>query len=208
MTLPRATLRLQLHHRFTFDDALAHVDYFAALGVSHLYTSPVTTAQPGSMHGYDTVDYGTVSPALGGETALRRLSAKLHERGMGLIVDIVPNHMGVGGSDNAWWLDILEWGRHSAYARHFDVDWHSPDPALRGKVLMPFLGAPYGEELEAGRLELRFDAQAARFVVAYGPHVCPICPTDYAALLQSVDRADLAALAAPFQGLTTQPEDQ
>jgi (1->4)-alpha-D-glucan 1-alpha-D-glucosylmutase len=208
MTLPRATLRLQLHHGFTFDDALAHVDYFAALGVSHLYVSPVTTAQPGSMHGYDTVDYGQVSAELGGETALRRLAAALRERGMGLIADIVPNHMGVGGAHNAWWLDILEWGRHSAYARHFDVDWHSPDPALRGKVLMPFLGAPYGDELEAGRIELRFDAGDARFVVAYGPHVCPICPADYAALLQSADRADLAALAAPFRGLTTQPDDQ
>ncbi|HTH62585.1 MAG TPA: malto-oligosyltrehalose synthase [Paraburkholderia sp.] len=208
MTLPRATLRLQLHHRFTFDDALAHVDYFAALGVSHLYVSPVTTAQPGSMHGYDTVDYGAVSAELGGETALRRLSATLHERGMGLVVDIVPNHMGVGGAHNAWWLDILEWGRHSAYARHFDVDWHSPDPALRGKVLVPFLGAPYGDELAAGRIELGFDAANARFVVAYGPHVCPVCPVDYAALLQSADHADLTALAAPFRSLTTQPDDQ
>lgn len=208
MTLPRATLRLQLHHDFTFDDALAQLDYFTALGVSHLYTSPVTTAQPGSMHGYDTVDYGTVSAELGGEAGLRRLAAKLHERGMGLIVDIVPNHMGVGGGHNAWWLDILEWGRHSAFARHFDVDWHSPDPVLRGKVLMPFLGAQYGEELAAGRIELKFDAGAGRFFVAYGPHVCPICPTDYAALLQSANRADLDALATPFQGLTTQPDDQ
>lgn len=208
MTPPRATLRLQLHHDFTFDDALAQLDYFAALGVSHLYTSPVTTAQPGSMHGYDTVDYGTVSAELGGEAGLRRLAAKLHERGMGLVVDIVPNHMGVGGAHNAWWLDILEWGRHSAWARHFDMDWHSPDPALRGKVLMPFLGGQYGEELAAGRIELKFDAAQARFFVAYGPHVCPICPTDYAALLQSANRADLDALAAPFQGLTTQPDDQ
>ncbi|WP_322104625.1 malto-oligosyltrehalose synthase [Paraburkholderia sp. J41] len=208
MNYPRATLRLQLHHGFTFDDALAQLDYFAALGVSHLYLSPVTTAQPGSMHGYDTVDYGTVSAELGGEAALRRLAAKVHERGMGLIADFVPNHMGVGGSHNAWWLDILEWGRHSAFARHFDVDWHSPDPALRGKVLMPFLGGAYGDELAAGRIELKFDPAAARFYVQYGPHVCPICPTDYAALLQSADRADLNTLASAFQGLTTQPEDQ
>jgi len=208
MTLPRATLRLQLHHDFTFDDALAQVDYFAALGISHLYVSPVTSAQPGSMHGYDTVDYTCVSAELGGEAALRRLASTLHARGMGLIADIVPNHMGIGGSHNAWWRDILEWGRHSAYARHFDVDWHSPDPALRGKVLMPFLGAPYGDELAAGRIELRFDAHDARFVVAYGPHVYPVCPADYAALLQSADRSDLAALAAPFRGLTTQPDDQ
>jgi (1->4)-alpha-D-glucan 1-alpha-D-glucosylmutase len=208
MTIPRATLRLQLHHDFTFDHALARLDYFAALGVSHLYTSPVTTAQPGSTHGYDTVDYGTVSAELGGEAGLRRLAAKLHERDMGLIIDIVPNHMGVGGAHNAWWRDILEWGRHSAYARHFDVDWHSPDPALRGKVLMPFLNAQYGEELAAGRIELKFDVHDARFNVVYGPHVCPVCPTDYAALLQSANRADLDALAAPFQGLTTQPDDQ
>jgi (1->4)-alpha-D-glucan 1-alpha-D-glucosylmutase len=208
MTHPRATLRLQLHHGFTFDDALAQLDYFAALGVSHLYLSPVTTAQPGSMHGYDTVDYGTVNAELGGEGALRRLAAKVHERGMGLIADFVPNHMGVGGAHNAWWLDILEWGRHSAYARHFDVDWHSPDPALRGKVLMPFLGAQYGDELAAGRIEMKFDPVAARFYVQYGPHVCPICPADYAALLQSANRADLNTLAGPFQGLTTQPDDQ
>ncbi|QBQ98672.1 malto-oligosyltrehalose synthase [Paraburkholderia pallida] len=208
MTFPRATLRLQLHEGFTFDDALAQLDYFAALGVSHLYLSPITTAQPGSMHGYDTVDYGTVSEERGGEAALRRLADALHARGMGLIVDLVPNHMGVGGAHNAWWLDILEWGRHSAFARHFDVDWHSPDPVLRGKVLMPCLGAQYGEELAAGRIALKFDAALARFFVQYGPHVCPICPIDYATLLQSAGHADLDALAAPFQGLTTQPDDQ
>ncbi|HKT99903.1 MAG TPA: malto-oligosyltrehalose synthase [Paraburkholderia sp.] len=208
MTRPRATLRLQLHQGFTFDDALAQLDYFAALGVSHLYLSPITASQPGSMHGYDTVDYGAVSEERGGEAALRRLADALHARGMGLVVDLVPNHMGVGGAHNAWWLDILEWGRHSAFARHFDVDWHSPDPVLRGKVLMPFLGAQYGDELAAGRIALKFDAALARFCVQYGPHVCPICPTDYAALLQSANHADLDALATPFQGLTTQPDDQ
>ncbi|MFX1674112.1 malto-oligosyltrehalose synthase [Paraburkholderia sp. A2WS-5] len=211
MTRPRATLRMQLHQGFTFDDALAQLDYFAALGVSHLYLSPVTTAQPGSLHGYDTVDYGTVSEERGGEAALRRLADALHARGMGLIVDLVPNHMGVGGAHNAWWLDILEWGRHSAFARYFDVDWHSPDPVLRGKVLMPFLGAQYGDELAAGRIALKFDAALARFYVQYGPHVCPICPADYATLLHAASDTDpnlLQTLAAPFQGLTTQPDDQ
>ncbi|WP_213301555.1 malto-oligosyltrehalose synthase [Paraburkholderia sacchari] len=211
MTRPRATLRLQLHQGFTFDDALAQLDYFAALGVSHLYLSPITSAQPGSLHGYDTVDYGTVSEERGGEAALRRLADALHARGMGLIVDLVPNHMGVGGAHNAWWLDILEWGRHSAFARYFDVDWHSPDPVLRGKVLMPFLGAQYGDELAAGRIVLKFDAALARFYVQYGPHVCPICPAEYATLLQAASDVDpnlLQTLAAPFQGLTTQPDDQ
>ena len=208
MTVPRSTLRLQFHRGFTFDDALRHVEYFAALGVSHLYASPVTTAEPGSMHGYDTVDYSQVSPECGGEAGLRRLVDKLREHGMGLIIDVVPNHMGVGGSSNGWWLDILEWGRHSAYARHFDIDWHSPDPALRGKVLLPCLGAPYGDELAAGRIELRFAADTGCFFIAYGPHVGPICPIDYAAILQSANRADLSALAERFKDITTQPVDQ
>ncbi|RDK00182.1 malto-oligosyltrehalose synthase [Paraburkholderia lacunae] len=208
MTVPRSTLRLQFHRGFTFDDAARHVEYFAALGISHLYTSPITTAEPGSMHGYDTVDYTQVSPECGGEAGLKRLADKLHAHNMGLIVDVVPNHMGVGGSSNAWWLDILEWGRHSAYARHFDVDWHSPDPALRGKVLAPALGAPYGEELAAGRIALQFAADTGRFHIGYGPHVFPVCPIDYASILQSAERADLTALAERFQGLTTQPTDQ
>jgi (1->4)-alpha-D-glucan 1-alpha-D-glucosylmutase len=207
MTVPRSTLRLQFHKGFTFDDAAKHVDYFAALGISHLYASPITTAEPGSMHGYDTVDYTHVSAECGGEAALKRLVDKLRAHNMGLIVDMVPNHMGVGGSSNAWWLDILEWGRHSAYARHFDVDWHSPDPALRGKVLQPTLGASYGEELAAGRIALHFAANTGRFYVGYGPHVFPICPIDYASILQSAERADLSALAERFQGLTTQPSD-
>jgi (1->4)-alpha-D-glucan 1-alpha-D-glucosylmutase len=208
MTVPRSTLRLQFHRAFTFDDALAHLDYFAALGVSHLYASPVTTATPGSTHGYDTVDYSEVSAECGGEAGLKRLADKLHERGMGLIIDVVPNHMGIAGSRNGWWLDILEWGRHSAFARHFDVDWHSPDPALRGKVLLPCLGAPYGDELAAGRIQLRYAADSGRFQIEYGEHVCPVCPVDYASILQSADRADLSALAERFNGVTTQPADQ
>ncbi|WP_144137758.1 malto-oligosyltrehalose synthase [Paraburkholderia sp. BCC1884] len=207
MTVPRSTLRLQFHRGFTFDDAAKHVEYFAALGISHVYASPITTAEPGSMHGYDTVDYTQVSAECGGEAGLKRLVDKLRAHNMGLIVDMVPNHMGVGGSSNAWWLDILEWGRHSAYARHFDVDWHSPDPALRGKVLVPTLGASYGDELAAGRIALHFDADTGRFYIGYGPHVFPVCPTDYASILQSADRADLSALAERFHGLTTQPAD-
>lgn len=208
MTVPRATLRLQFHSGFTFEDAGKHLDYFAALGVSHLYASPITTARPGSLHGYDTVDYSQVSEELGGEAGLKRLVAKLRERGMGLVIDIVPNHMGIGGSHNAWWLDVLEWGRHSAYARYFDIDWHSPDPALRGKVLMPCLGAPYGVELEAGRIALRFDADSGRFHAVYGDNLCPICPVDYASILQAAtDNAELTALAQAFDGLTTQPDD-
>jgi (1->4)-alpha-D-glucan 1-alpha-D-glucosylmutase len=209
MTVPRSTLRLQLHRGFTFDHALAHVDYFSALGVSHLYLSPITTAMPGSLHGYDTIDYAHVNPELGGEPALLRLAEAVHARQMGLIADIVPNHMGIAGGHNAWWFDILEWGRHSTYARYFDVDWHSPDPALRGKVLAPCLGAPYGEELVAGRIMLSFDPVQGRFIARYADHRFPICPVDYPQILRSASQAqhtELTALAERFDSLTVQPE--
>ncbi|KND59840.1 Malto-oligosyltrehalose synthase [Candidatus Burkholderia verschuerenii] len=203
MTVPRSTLRFQLHKGFTLDDAAAQVDYLASLGVSHAYASPITTATSGSTHGYDVVDYARVNPELGGEEALRRFVEKLREHEMGLIVDIVPNHMGVGGAENAWWQDILEWGRHAAHAHFFDVDWHSPDPALRGKVLAPFLGAAYGEELQAGKIKLAYRADEGRFVIEYYSNVFPVCPVDYPAVMQEAPE-----LAQRFSGLTTQPADQ
>ncbi|MDN7184416.1 malto-oligosyltrehalose synthase [Caballeronia sp. SEWSISQ10-4 2] len=204
MTVPRSTLRLQLHKDFTFDDAARQVDYMAALGISHAYLSPITTATRGSTHGYDTVDYTRVNPELGGEEGLRRLVEKLRAHAMGVIVDVVPNHMGVGGSENLWWMEILEWGRHAAHARYFDVDWHSPDPALRGKVLAPFLGAAYGEELQGGKIKLVFDAEAGRFKIEYYAHTFPVSPLDYTSVLQ--DHAP--EMARRFTGLSTQPGDQ
>jgi len=118
--MPRATARLQLHRGFTFDDAVAQLPYLAQLGISHIYTSPILTARAGSLHGYDVIDHGTVSAELGGEDGLRRLVSGLRERGMGLVVDIVPNHMAVGRNDNRLWLDVLEWGRASRYAEFFE----------------------------------------------------------------------------------------
>jgi len=186
---PRATLRLQLNRDFTFADVERHVPYFAALGISHIYTSPLLTARPGSVHGYDIVDHGTINPELGGRAGLDRLSAALRRHGLGFIVDIVPNHMGVGGSDNAWWLDILEWGQHSPFARYFDIDWEPPEPDLRGKLLVPILGAPYGEALYGGELALRFDAASGTFSVWYHDHRLPLSPRHYARLLiDAMDR--------------------
>ncbi|MEF3060678.1 malto-oligosyltrehalose synthase [Ralstonia solanacearum] len=182
--VPRATLRLQLHRAFTFDHARALLDDAAALGISHLYVSPITTAQPGSMHGYDVVDPTRVNPELGGEEALGRLVAALHARGMGLIVDIVPNHMGVGGAHNAWWLDVLENGPASAWAHVFDIQWQPPQPALHNKVLAPFLGEPYDAALRDGRLTLHYDPVAARLAIAYYDHRFPIALADYALLLR------------------------
>src|SRR5690348_9397030 len=119
MTVPRATMRLQLHRDFTFADATSLVPYLAALGVSHLYASPILTARPGSMHGYDVTDPSQVNPELGGEVGLRQLVKALRSAGLGLIVDIVPNHMAAGGVENPWWSDVLQHGRASQYATFF-----------------------------------------------------------------------------------------
>ena len=129
ITQLRATARLQFHPGFTLDDATALVDYFADLGISHLYASPLTRARPGSMHGYDVVDPTRINPELGGEAALERLVAALRAKGMGLILDIVPNHMAVSDA-NPWWRSVLEWGVSSPYAAYFDINWRVEDPLL------------------------------------------------------------------------------
>lgn len=204
---PRATLRLQLHAGFTFDDAAAHVGYFARLGVSHLYLSPITAAEPGSRHGYDVVDYSTVNPELGGEAAFVRLIDALRRRGMGAIVDIVPNHMGVGGSSNRWWNDVLEWGARSRFARHFDIDWHASDPALQRKVLLPCLGRPYGEALAAGDIALRADAAHGRFAIACAGRTLPVQIGAYPDILRAANRSDLNALAERFDAPGARPSN-
>ena len=182
-TTPRATARLQLHRGFTLDAAAGVVPYLARLGISHLYTSPLLTARPGSTHGYDIVDHRRINPELGGEPALLRLVETLRAHRMGLVVDIVPNHMGVGGADNAWWLDVLEWGRASPYAGYFDIDWTPPDRSLHGKLMAPFLGAPYGDCLAAGAIALTLDPALGRLQAVYGEHVFPIALRDYRAVL-------------------------
>ncbi|GGL25033.1 malto-oligosyltrehalose synthase [Pseudomonas brenneri] len=200
----RATQRLQFHQGFTLDDAVPLVPYFASLGISHLYASPLLKARAGSMHGYDVVDPTTVNPQLGGEPALRRLVATLRAHDMGLILDIVSNHMAVGGSDNPWWLDLLEWGRLSPYSEFFDIQWHSPDPLLKGQLLMPFLGSDYGEALQSGTLPLRFDPTQGRFFVEHYEHRFPICPSDYGDILRA--HPPLKNLADRFSALAYQAD--
>lgn len=152
---PRATLRLQFHRGFTFADAADLVPYFARLGISHVYSSPIAVARPGSQHGYDVIDATCVNPELGGEPGLRALSAALRHAGLGLILDIVPNHMAADPA-NAWWADVLRHGRASRHARFFDIDWQADD-----KVLLPILGRPLDEELARG--ELVVDDEAIRY---------------------------------------------
>jgi (1->4)-alpha-D-glucan 1-alpha-D-glucosylmutase len=197
---PRATVRLQFHAGYTLDDGLAQVPYLAALGISHVYASPLLTARAGSTHGYDGVDPTRISAELGGEEALRRFVAALHERDMGLILDIVPNHMAVG-SENAWWIDVLTWGLRSRYAHWFDIDWEPLDPAMHGRLLLPVLGKPYGEALADGELGLVLDAQTGRIWVRYFEHRFPVSPDDYARLLRTggEDASALEAHAQAFE---------
>lgn len=169
MTL-RATYRLQFHKDFTFADAARHADYFAALGVSHIYASPILTARAGSLHGYDVVDHAHVNPDLGGEEGLRALSRALRDRELGLIADIVPNHVAVGGADNPWWLDLLAHGPSSRYATTFDIDWDAP--GLEGKVLVPFLGEE--PQTAIGKGELRLVRESGRLAFAYYQHRFPL----------------------------------
>jgi len=135
-------MRLQLHRDFTFSDAAALASYVAGMGISHVYCSPILTARAGSIHGYDVIDPGTVNPELGGEQGLRDLVAVLRSHGLGLIVDIVPNHMAVGAADNPWWTDVLRHGQSSRYAKFFDIDWECEDPPCVGRFWPPFWARP------------------------------------------------------------------
>ena len=166
MTAPRSTCRLQFHAGFTLDDAAVVVPYLARLGISHLYASPLFTARRGSMHGYDVVDYAEINPHLGGRAGLERLTAALRRHGMGLLLDIVPNHMAADAGENLWWRDVLAKGRHSRFAGFFDIDW----TALRGRILLPVLGRPLDEALAAGEIRLEEETRQ----IAYFDHRFPL----------------------------------
>lgn len=180
----RATYRLQLSSSFGFAEAAKIAEYLASVGISHVYTSPFLRARSGSPHGYDVVDHNSLNPELGTQLDFERMGSVLRGYGIGLILDYVPNHMSVGGADNPQWLDVLEWGRASAYAEWFDIDWNPDSLYLREKVLVPFLGEQYGVALQAGHLSLRFDAQEGSLAVwAYDSHKLPISPLDYAEII-------------------------
>jgi (1->4)-alpha-D-glucan 1-alpha-D-glucosylmutase len=181
--IPRATYRLQFNRDFTFAKAARQVPYLAALGISHCYASPLLMARPGSSHGYDIVEHHRLNPELGSAEEFERFVSVLHEHGMGLILDMVPNHMGVMGNDNPWWLEMLENGPAAASARFFDIDWSPLKATLRGKVLLPVLGDHYGTVLEKGELTLAFDPEQGHFDIHYYEHRFPIDPGTYSSLL-------------------------
>lgn len=209
--VPLATYRLQLTADFDFDKAAAVVPYLKALGITHLYTSPVMKARKGSTHGYDTVDHGQFNPELGGEAGFGRLSDALKANDIGLIIDFVPNHVGVHFADNPWWLDVLEWGQASPHAISFDIDWDLLPYRARGGVLLPILGASYGEALERGDIELRYDSGEGSFSAWYFEHRLPVAPERYGEMLRMIvkeaDAAEteagkrLLSLAARYTGL-------
>jgi (1->4)-alpha-D-glucan 1-alpha-D-glucosylmutase len=171
-TIPRATYRLQFNEHFRLADALALVPYFHDLGISHLYASPVFKAAAHSAHGYDVCDFSRLNPELGTEDDLEKLIAALRERNMGLVLDIVPNHMGIATPENGWWQDVLRNGPASRFAKYFDIQWDTPDPKLRGKVLLPVLGGRYEEILKRG--ELQVQKQNGEAILRYFENEFPI----------------------------------
>jgi (1->4)-alpha-D-glucan 1-alpha-D-glucosylmutase len=199
----RATYRLQLRPGFGFDAAADVVEYLAALGVSHVYTSPYLQAAPGSTHGYDVVDPARVSDDLGGKGGHARLAHTIARHGLGHVVDVVPNHMAITGPENPWWWDVLQHGPASRYAAYFDVDWDPPEAHLRNMVLMPVLGDHYGRVLEAG--ELRVARQGTAFCVHYYDHAFPLSPRTLDAVLGRAAElsgvGDLAEIASALGGL-------
>ncbi len=180
---PCATYRLQFNRDFTFNDASQIIPYLHLLGISHVYASPFLKARAGSPHGYNIVDHNTLNPEIGDEASFATYVETLHQYGMGQLLDIVPNHMGVGGDDNAWWLDVLENGEASAYAPYFDIDWHPVHRAMHNKVLLPFLGEHYGTVLEQGELILTLDPDIGAFSIRYYEHLFPIDPRSYPEIL-------------------------
>src|SRR5262245_52379177 len=192
--IPRATYRLQLGPRLTFDDAAQLVPYLAALGISDCYVSPFFETSSDSSHGYDLSDHNRIREELGGESAFLRFSDALRQHGLGLLIDLVPNHMGIAGNRNRWWRDVLELGPGSAYAHAFDIDWNPAKRELAGKVLLPVLGDQYGSVLERG--ELRLELTDGVFTVRYYETVLPIAPSSYSRIL-SYRIEELAARLEP-----------
>jgi (1->4)-alpha-D-glucan 1-alpha-D-glucosylmutase len=186
--IPIATYRVQLTADFDFDAAASIVPYLKSLGITHLYASPFMKARKGSTHGYDIVDHTVINPELGGEAAFERLSQALKQHDLGLILDFVPNHVGVHYADNPWWLDVLEWGQASPHAVSFDIDWDMLPYRTRGGVLLPIIGSSYGEALEKGEIELRYDAGEGSFSAWYFEHRLPIAPERYGEMLRTVVR--------------------
>ncbi|MGE0128427.1 MAG: malto-oligosyltrehalose synthase [Blastocatellales bacterium] len=174
LRIPTATYRLQFNHQFTLKQATAITAYLRDLGISDCYASPLFAARQGSLHGYDVIDPSKLNPELGTREDFNEFSAELRRRGMGLVMDVVPNHMCIAGSGNRWWNDILENGPSSSYAAFFDIDWRPPKQNLANKTLLPTLGDQYGRVLENQEIRLAYHRGA--FFASYYETKLPIAP--------------------------------
>jgi (1->4)-alpha-D-glucan 1-alpha-D-glucosylmutase len=209
--IPIATYRLQLTAGFDFDAAAAIAPYLKKLGITHVYASPFMKARKGSSHGYDVIDHTKLNPELGGDAGFARFSAALKQNNLGLVLDFVPNHVGVHFADNPWWLDVLEWGQASPHAVSFDIDWDQLSYRARGGVLLPILGLPYGEALEKGEIELRYNADEGSLSAWYYEHRLPIAPERYSEVLRTAvkesgaddepEGKEILELASRYRGL-------
>ncbi|HEY7329104.1 MAG TPA: malto-oligosyltrehalose synthase [Gemmataceae bacterium] len=197
---PEATYRLQFHAGFTFQDAAHLASYLHDLGISHVYASPYLKARTGSKHGYDVLDHQHLNPEIGSDADYAAYIDALHRHGLGQILDVVPNHMGIVGNENIWWNDVLENGPSSPYANFFDIAWQaSPRPVLSDRVLLPLLGDPYGQVLEAGQIRLRYEAGV--FTLHYYEHRLPLAPCTWSRILgHNLDKleATLGKDSPPF----------
>jgi (1->4)-alpha-D-glucan 1-alpha-D-glucosylmutase len=211
---PLSTYRLQFNKDFGFADATRLLDYFSELGITDLYASPILMSRRGSGHGYDVTDSTRLDPEIGSEEDFETLQSGLMKRGMGLLLDIVPNHM-AACSENRWWMDVLENGAQSAFASYFDIEWEPPSRHLTGKVLLPILGQPFGDALDQGQIQLTF--QEGRFLVSYFDSTLPIAPESYHQVLglhfdlegtarkQGAEFQELSGILAGFIALPTEP---
>src|ERR1043166_4985915 len=172
--LPHSSYRIQFHRGFTFRAASEIIPYLDALGISDCYASPYLKARSGSMHGYDISDHQSLNPEIGNAGDYDAFTSALHERGMGQILDIVPNHMGIVGNENKWWSDVLENGPCARHAAYFDIDWQPIKSELQSKVLLGLLGEPYGKVLESGQIKLHYEAGS--FAIQYFEHSFPVAP--------------------------------
>src|SRR5271163_475062 len=187
--IPSGTYRLQLHREFNLKDAMGLVGYLHDLGISDCYLSPITEARPGSIHGYDVIDHGVLNPELGSEDDFEKFAQMLRTRGMGIVQDIVPNHMSIGDPANQWWDDVLENGPSSPYAEFFDIDWNPPKNDLTNKVLLPVLGEQYGKVLENKEIQIGYDNGSGTFQARYFDHSFPLAPRSLQWILKPALRA-------------------
>jgi (1->4)-alpha-D-glucan 1-alpha-D-glucosylmutase len=185
--VPVSTYRVQMHKDFAFARAQAIVGYLKRLGIGDFYSSPIFEARPNSMHGYDVTRHDRLNPELGGADGFASFSAELERQGLGLLLDIVPNHMGVG-NDSIWWQDVLENGHASQYSEYFDIDWKPLKAAMRNKLLLPILGDQYGAELEAKHIQVSIED--GRPLIHYYDHTMPMAPRTLPIIFDQLNPAE------------------